>query len=314
MRTSAFLFSLAFLFACGGGEAPAPDAGDAGQELESLRDAKPEEAEENETTPAVVVDPEAERRKRQADLILNRLKSVEDDFDRADLLARAIELGKDASPLWAELAPAMESDEEILREVVIRLAVAIRGSDARRILERGLKDDNETVRSQAARSWGDAKIADVGPLIELVENEIDPQVQRSAMTSIEAVGQAALLDRVIKLSEVLDDEALMPLVGFVKKHGTVAKASFARDMLERGSFEARAACATLLAEWNDKTKDTLLALCRLLEDDETMVRRAALDALMKFSEGKNFGFDPEGSEARRESAAAEWKTWAEGQG
>lgn len=231
-----------------------------------------------------------------------------DSMARAEVLAEIAAEGGSAEPLMDLVRKGCKDEDPFTRMEAVKAAAAVAGADARGLLLEGLQDSDEDVRLQAVLGWRRAEIRDLGPLLDRLAAEMEVDVQRAVGQVVLELGTKALAPRVAQAMELVNLHAAAPFVRYFGTIKATGRVDLVLGYLDRDNRRARAAAAEALGELGVDSREVLQGLVQALEDEDSKVRKAAVEALRSLT-GKTHGFEPGAGEAERAAAVEAWRTW-----
>lgn len=182
-----------------------------------------------------------------------------------------------------DLADAVARGDERIRDVeAARAATAQQMGDVRAALE--------TVRDALAAL--EARVAAAPPPAETAGFPREVEDLLAQLRDPDPLQRSIALEKLGKLSDARLIAYVTPLL---------------QDSYEMNRYYA----ASSLGTW--KAEAAVDALIAALEDEYSLVRKAANDALLAIT-GQDHGFDAKAPEPERRKAVARWKAWAEARG
>ena len=315
MKTAAIAFLLIpALLSCGEDEAQTPVK--SSSRAKTLKKKPPSASPgEAEGTSAAAL---ASRQEHLSRAIVAKLKTdlekCKDSFDReemlGDILSRSEKLGRLAQPLVPVVEAVLSDKVPATRGAALLALAAISGDNSRHQLEKGLKDGEAEVRECAAMAWVRAGIRDIKPILAAAEDEIESKTQLAMMLVVEKLGQDFHVPQVADLLDDLDSFSAKLAFRFFLRHKEKAQERMPGvvSLLDRSDSGLRLLVAQGLKDLGNKSKETLGALIKALEDEDTLVRKAADDTLVALS-GEDLGFVAEAPEEARGRVVEKWREW-----
>ncbi|MAG57596.1 MAG: hypothetical protein CMJ83_14990 [Planctomycetes bacterium] len=299
------------LACCGGDDdREKVDVGGGKKTVLQQEDKKPDSAHGGSGGTEQAVTPQERQARAKVKLLKERLAKTTDSDDRAEILGEVVTLGAHAMSMWSEVVACFKDEEPFTRGFALQAAAKVNPTSCRELLEQGLKDDEAEVRKMAAEAWCQAEIKDLAPLLDIVPNELEAQVQMAIMVAVEKHGQKYHAAQVTKIMGDLDSNALKPAIRFLVEKGEDAPA-FApaiAEYLDRADLDLRVLAARSIEKLGFKNKAILTKLCSTLVDEESSVRKAGIETLRKLT-GQDLGYALEDSEEERAESEKEWRDW-----
>ncbi len=236
-----------------------------------------------------------------------KAKNTDQKLEILDKLTR----GTLKSPeLVAPLTPLLKDSDADVRAYAIKARAMVSPTDALTDVLASMKDEEVSVRQSAAEAFGVLEPVPMDVLFMQLGKEREAQVQQALLMVLPKKGGPAEAAKLVAMIKDLDIHAAPSAIDFLAKFPDQAKphADTLAWYLDRDDVSARLAVARLLGEWKIKSKPSLMALARCLNDNELPVRKAAFEALKALS-NDDFDFNPEGSEESRKESVAKAKEW-----
>lgn len=220
----------------------------------------------------------------------------------------SISMSPDAA-LIAGLEDALDDvDDAGLRNQIYSSLLMSPEADPTAIAERALREDDVGIRAQGARALARSGTpADKARLISLIDRDDEPMVRQAALETLGQIGGPEAEKAAVS---ALDDPDLAPsALGALQSLGTRSAGTAIAELALHGDDPTlRAQAMSTLASFpSEQSENTMV---RALEDDDAMVRSAAIGALQTTGTrtaaealaGK-LAFDAEDSRAEAEQAA-----------
>lgn len=235
----------------------------------------------------------------------------------AQALAHATDtLGKRLDGLDARAA-AHDETLRLVREDAARQAEAVQGQmlalekAADRIPDLAdglLRLDGAARESAAARTLQEQDMRDLRGALEAVRNSLTGVQEQVAQRGAAPAAAGFSRDLEELLAQLRDPDPLQRSIALEKlgRQNDPRLIPYVEPLLKDSYEMNRFYAASHLGAW--KAETSLAALVEALQDEYSLVRKAANDALVAIS-GQDQNFDPKGNEAERRKGYERWKQW-----
>ena len=312
---SSLVLLVSCLVACGGDQQKPVEIGNS--DLEKGQIVAEKKADDKTSSGSVtskgkeeIVDPAERQRRANAERISKALKGTKDPFDRAELLLSAVGLGKSGISLWPEVEEAAGHKDPELRAAALQVAAAIGPGRVRSLLEKALKDDEDSVRSAAVEAWKSAEIESLDPLLTHLADEYEDGVRFAILLAVRAKADPAHEPRVAAALDDLDARSATVAVEYLRDRKAASRAPKIAALLDRDGAALRTTAAKALQQLGNGDAQVLKPLVRALIDEEEPVRRAAHEALKSLTH-QEFDYDPAADAEARTKGAEAWRKWVD---
>ena len=252
------------------------------------------------------------KNRTKIELFEKRLKDASNSDDRAEVLGDIAEFGKEGKILVSKVRPCLEDKDPVVREETLHALAAIDPLGCRPFLEKGLKDDEESVRMAAVKAWTNAPLKDLTPLFAHLLDEIETNVQFAIAVAVRKHGQDYHVNQVVLALEEVSISAARPFIDFLVAMKAVDHVGVLMDYLGKSDASVRVAAGRGLGEMGVKSKTVYRALSTGLEDDDERVRRVTFESLKRLTQ-QDFGFVANADESSRMKAVSAWRDWVKKQ-
>ncbi|MEZ6195485.1 MAG: HEAT repeat domain-containing protein [Planctomycetota bacterium] len=320
-RTLVALVSLVALGACGD---DAPEESGGSLETYETRESKTLKEEGSPLSDAEKTRREEQKRAeretfeqtKEAQRAKSELAKAEDDFDRAEIVAKIARLGVKGEPLLPDLEALLTSEDETLRAQVYRAIAAIQGTKSSGILRRSFEDDSDSVRAAGLVAWKKAGITDLEPAWRMLDPLQASDVQLAALDLVlSAESLEGTRDRLALLLPQMDPAAARRGMKDLAEHADEISdpRGFGMAMLDHHDEVTRVQAIKFLGSRNDKPVTVADKLVRCLGDDPDEQVRAEAHRLLMAWVGTESPptYDPAAEDGVLMEAAAAWRTWFE---
>lgn len=233
------------------------------------------------------------------------------DPDRADWARDNLrDRGRDAVPTLLEHLRADENPA--IRAGCAFVLGKMRTREAVPTLRKALDDEHAEVRRMAAVAFAELALPETLPGLARIADDPDEGVRAAAVRALgEIVHPESTRLLVRKLLDSDERVRTYAVVGLDR----LREADLAGVLLtvaERGATPGERALAVSALGNLEKVPGAIDRMVAWLDDEEVMVRRAAINTLHRVSR-KGFGYNYRASKEKRRAAVAQWRRWGAGQ-
>ena len=245
--------------------------------------------------------------------VFNALSKAEDDFDRAEALARIIKLGPAGKDRVEIVEPYLAAEDAEVRSVALRAYCSLMEAGAATKVRSALKDEAEMVRATAVKCWRKLKLDTPADIKDLLYDD-EASVQREVLLTYKEGADAATLTAIKEsLSDFAPSAAKVALeILLARKAEVDGLPEAVSELMDHQSPSVRRATIRDVGSASYKSPVVAKKLARLLWDDpDDQVRGAAHRLLGAWAGADAPAFDPEAETDARRKAAEVWTHWIE---